>query len=48
MLEQVRAEYEALPESVKATLSFYEYQWLSGAEKSRLVQTMTEPDHYDD
>lgn len=43
-----RAAYDALPESVRATLTFTEYLWLSDAEKASLLQTCTEPEHYDD
>jgi len=37
-------DYDALPESVKAGMTFEQYQWLSGAEKGRLLQTETEPE----
>ena len=43
----MRAEYDALPESIKTLLSFPEYQWLSGAERAQLLQAETEPDTYD-
>lgn len=48
MTDLVHAEYDALPESIKAQLSFIEYQWLGDAEKARLLQTYTEPETYDD
>lgn len=41
------AEYNALPDAIKALLSFLEYQWLSGAERASLLQSETEPDTYD-
>ena len=37
-------DYEALPESIKATYSEQEYLWLSSTEKARLLQTETEPE----
>jgi hypothetical protein len=39
-------EYNALPESIKATLTFEKFLWLSDLEKARLVQDETEPDTY--
>lgn len=42
------AEYEALPESIRAYYTYEQYKWLSDAEKARLLQTETEPDQYDD
>ncbi len=38
------ADYDALPDSVKAERSFEQYQWLSGAEKARLVQDSCDPE----
>jgi hypothetical protein len=45
MTDLARAEYDALPEAIKAAYSYIEYQWLGDAEKARLVQTETEPDY---
>lgn len=42
------ALYHALPEAVRATLTFTEYLWLSDAEKASLLQTCTEPEMFDD
>jgi hypothetical protein len=42
--DRVRAEYEALPESIKARVSFLEYLWLPDDDKGRLIQRETEPD----
>jgi len=42
-----RDEYDALPEAIKAYYTWAQYQWLSDAEKGRLIQTETEPDQYD-
>jgi hypothetical protein len=42
-----RAEYDALPDSIKHYYSWVQYQWLSDAEKAGLVQRETEPDQYD-
>jgi hypothetical protein len=43
----VYREYQALPESIRALYSFEQYLWLSDFEKSRLIQSETEPDFYD-
>lgn len=43
--DRVRDEYEALPEAIKARLSFLEYLWLPDDQKGpRLLQRETEPD----
>lgn len=42
-----RAEYDALPEAIKHYYSWTAYQWLSDAEKARLIEAETEPDQYD-
>lgn len=42
--DRVRADYEQLPEPIKARLTFLEYLWLPDDEKGRLVQRETEPD----
>lgn len=36
--------YDVLDDSIKAIVSPKEYAWLSEAEKTRLVQDLTEPD----
>lgn len=46
--EPLLLEYNALPDAIKAVLSYLEYQWLSGPEKAHLLQAETEPDCYDD
>lgn len=46
-IEPLEAEYNALPESIKAMLTYLEYQWLSEPEKAHLLQSETEPDCYD-
>ena len=38
------AAYHELPESIKATLSYSQWLWLSDSEKARLEQTETEPE----
>lgn len=38
------AAYEALPECVRMTLTLKEFNWLSDAEKARLIETETEPE----
>ena len=38
------AQYDALPESIKATLTRREYIWLTDSQKAELVQQATEPD----
>jgi hypothetical protein len=38
------SDYDALPESIKATYSFTEWQWLSNEQKGRLMQTECEPE----
>jgi hypothetical protein len=43
-----RAEYDALPEFLRAIYSYEQYQWLSDGEKARLIQTETEPEQYVD
>jgi hypothetical protein len=43
-----RAEYEALPESIRLIYSYEQYSWLSDYEKAHLIQTETEPDQYVD
>lgn len=42
------AGYDALGEPLKASLTHKEWQWLSDREKARIVQTMTEPEIFDD
>ena len=42
--DRVRADYEALPESVKARITLLEYLWLPDHEKGQIVQRETEPD----
>lgn len=37
-------DYDELPESIKADYSYTEWQWLSGEQKARLLQTETEPE----
>lgn len=44
----MREEYDALPEAIRALFTFEQYQWLSEAERARLIQIETEPEHYDD
>lgn len=46
--DEARAEYDALPEAIKHYYSWVQYQWLSDAEKARLIETETEPEQYDD
>lgn len=41
-------DYEALPLSIRAVLTYQQYLWLSDAEKARLVQSECEPETYDD
>lgn len=48
MLDRARAEYDGLPEAIKGYYSYEQYLWLSDGEKASLIQTETEPDHYDD
>jgi hypothetical protein len=38
------AQYDALPESIKATLTRREYNWLTDAQKAQLVDRESEPD----
>lgn len=45
MDEHVKDDYSELPESIKEIVTRKEYLWLSDAEKARLVQSETEPDH---
>lgn len=40
-------EYDALPESVKATYSYREWLWLPDDQKARLIEIETTPDDYD-
>lgn len=47
MMDQARAEYEALPESIRAYYTYEQYLWLSETQKALLIQTETEPDQYD-
>lgn len=47
MIDLVREEYESLPESIRNSLTYVEYQWLSPLERYRLVQAETEPDYPD-
>jgi hypothetical protein len=47
MIDGARAEYEALPEDIKALYSYQQYQWLSEEEKARVTQAETEPEQYD-
>jgi hypothetical protein len=42
--DRVRAEYDALPEPIKANLTFLEYLWLPDDQKGELIQRETEPD----
>lgn len=45
VLARVHADYEALPEAIKARLTLTEWLWLPDEEKGeRLVQRETEPD----
>lgn len=37
-------DYDSLPTGIKALYTFEQYQWLSGEEKGRLIQTETEPE----
>lgn len=46
-MDSARAEYESLPESIRAYYTWQQYQWLSDAEKAQLLQRETEPDQYD-
>ncbi len=48
MTDLAQAEYDALPESVRMAVSYVEWQWLSEADKGHLLQTLTEPESYDD
>jgi hypothetical protein len=41
-------DYDGLPASIKSNYTFEQYQWLSGDEKARLMQTETEPEAFDD
>jgi hypothetical protein len=43
-----RAEYDALPESIRSIYTYEQYSWLSDHEKAVLIQTETEPDQYVD
>lgn len=45
-LTAAKTAYELLPESIKLTLSFVQYLWLSDAEKASLEQRETEPEQY--
>lgn len=47
-VSQALDEYGELPASIRALYTFEQYQWLSEAEKARLIQTETEPDQYGD
>lgn len=47
-LDLARAEYDELPEPIRLLYSYVQYQWLSDAEKGRLIQVETEPEQYDD
>lgn len=38
------AQYDELPDSIKATLSRKEFIWLTDKQKAELVQQATEPD----
>lgn len=42
------ASYDALGEPLKASITHKEWQWLSDAEKGRLLRDMTEPEVFDD
>lgn len=46
--DAIAAEYDALPEAIRARVTLEQYRWLSGAERHRLVQDETEPDTYQD
>ena len=38
------ARYNPLPEAVRCTLTFEQYQWLPQREKDTMVQDLTEPE----
>jgi hypothetical protein len=38
------SQYEALPESIKATMTRKEYLWLTDAQKADLIRVETEPE----
>jgi hypothetical protein len=40
--------YDELPEGAKASTSHQEWLWLSDAQKARFIQTLTEPESFDD
>jgi hypothetical protein len=42
------ASYDELGEPLKASITHKEWLWLSDREKGRLLQTMTEPEVFDD
>lgn len=41
------ADYERLPDAIKALYTWEQYQWLSDDEKGRLVQTECEPETFE-
>lgn len=47
MIDTGRAEYDALPESIRMLYTWEQYLWLSDAQKAELIQRETEPDQYD-
>lgn len=47
-LDLARAEYDALPESIRMVYSYEQYLWLSDREKAHLIQAETEPEQYVD
>jgi hypothetical protein len=42
------SSYDELAEPMKASITHKEWQWLSDREKARLLQSMTEPEVFDD
>ena len=40
----LREQYTQLPESIKAEISFREFQWMDADRRGDLVAEMTEPD----
>lgn len=47
-IDPLRAQYDALPDSIRQYYSYEQYQWLPDRDKARIEQINTEPDQYDD
>lgn len=44
-LDGLAAEYDALPESIKALYSLKEYAWMGAARRANLIQVETESEY---